>query len=132
MLFSLNVLNEQPRDRCRQRRLPCLKRQFNLDPRLVLTPIPGKFEHPIESVPELRERGGKILSLLRRLARYRNLLFSPKGIVQTHRARLHWAFSNAVEMGFTSRSRALTTTALYSNGTWLMMLPVLFAGGTLV
>ncbi len=56
----------------------------------------------------------------------------PKGIVQTHRARLHWAFSNAVEMGFTSESRALTTTALYSNGTWLMMLPVLFAGGTLV
>ncbi|MFC3613429.1 class I adenylate-forming enzyme family protein [Lutimaribacter marinistellae] len=56
----------------------------------------------------------------------------PKGIVQTHRARLHWAFSNAVEMGFTSTSRALTTTALYSNGTWLMMLPVLFAGGTLV
>ncbi|MCR9221466.1 MAG: AMP-binding protein [Alphaproteobacteria bacterium] len=56
----------------------------------------------------------------------------PKGIVQTHRARLHWAFSNAVEMGFGSDSRALTTTALYSNGTWLMMLPILFAGGTLV
>jgi len=56
----------------------------------------------------------------------------PKGIVQTHRARLHWAFSNAIEMGFTRRSRALTTTSLYSNGTWLMMLPVLFAGGTLV
>ena len=55
----------------------------------------------------------------------------PKGIVQTHRARLHWAFSNAVEMGFNSDSRALTTTPLYSNGTWLMMLPVLFAGGTL-
>jgi len=55
----------------------------------------------------------------------------PKGIVQTHRARQHWAFSNAVEMGFSSDSRALTTTALYSNGTWLMMLPVLFAGGTL-
>lgn len=56
----------------------------------------------------------------------------PKGIVQTHRARLHWAFSNAIEMGFTRRARALTTTSLYSNGTWLMMLPVLFAGGTLV
>jgi acyl-CoA synthetase (AMP-forming)/AMP-acid ligase II len=56
----------------------------------------------------------------------------PKGIVQTHRARQHWAFSNAVEMGFTSNSRAMTTTALYSNGTWLMVLPVLFAGGTLV
>ena len=55
----------------------------------------------------------------------------PKGILQTHRARLHWAFSNAIEMGFTSESRALTTTPLYSNGTWLMMLPVLFAGGTL-
>lgn len=56
----------------------------------------------------------------------------PKGIVQTHRARLHWAFSNAIEMGFTDASRALTTTSLYSNGTWLMMLPALFAGGTLV
>ncbi len=55
----------------------------------------------------------------------------PKGIVQTHRARQHWAFSNAIEMGFNSASRALTTTALYSNGTWLMMLPVLFTGGTL-
>jgi len=55
----------------------------------------------------------------------------PKGIVQTHRARLHWAFSNAIEMGFGSDSRALTTTPLYSNGTWLMMLPVLFTGGTL-
>lgn len=56
----------------------------------------------------------------------------PKGIVQTHRARTHWAISNGLEMGFTDRSRALTTTALYSNGTWLMMLPVLFAGGTCV
>jgi len=49
----------------------------------------------------------------------------PKGIVQTHRARLHWAFSNSIEMGFGGQSTALTTTALYSNGTWLMMLPVL-------
>jgi acyl-CoA synthetase (AMP-forming)/AMP-acid ligase II len=56
----------------------------------------------------------------------------PKGIVQTHRARLHWAFSNAIELGFSDCSRALTTTSLYSNGTWLMMLPALFCGGTLV
>ena len=56
----------------------------------------------------------------------------PKGILQTHGARLHWAFSNAIEMGFTRRSRALTTTALYSNGTWLVMLPALFVGGTVV
>lgn len=56
---------------------------------------------------------------------------TPKGIVQTHRARQHWSWSNAIEMGFGSSSRALTTTALYSNGTWLMVLPVLFTGGTL-
>ena len=56
----------------------------------------------------------------------------PKGIVQTHRARTHWAFSNAIELGITEHSRALTTTALYSNGTWLVMLPVLFTGGTCV
>ncbi len=55
----------------------------------------------------------------------------PKGIVQTHRARSHWATSNAIEMSFNSFSRALTTTALYSNGTWLMMLPTIFVGGTL-
>ena len=56
----------------------------------------------------------------------------PKGILQSHRARVHWAVSNAIEMGFGSPSRALTTTSLYSNGTWLMMLPVLFSGGTCV
>lgn len=67
-----------------------------------------------------------------------NLIYSsgttglPKGIVQTHRARQHWSYSNAVELRFHSEARALTTTALYSNGTWLMVLPVLFAGGTLV
>ncbi len=54
----------------------------------------------------------------------------PKGIAQSHRARSHWAISNSIEMGFTDKSRALTTTSLYSNGTWLMMLPVLFSGGT--
>jgi acyl-CoA synthetase (AMP-forming)/AMP-acid ligase II len=56
----------------------------------------------------------------------------PKGIVQSHRARVHWAVSNSIEMGFSDRSRALTTTSLYSNGTWLMMLPTLFSGGTCV
>ncbi|RYX92915.1 MAG: AMP-dependent synthetase [Comamonadaceae bacterium] len=56
----------------------------------------------------------------------------PKGIVQSHRARTHWAVSNAFEMRIGEHSRALTTTSLYSNGTWLMMLPVLFSGGTCV
>ena len=56
----------------------------------------------------------------------------PKGIVQTHRVRTHWAMFNAIEQGFNEHSRALTTTALYSNGTWLMLLPALFVGGTCV
>ncbi|MEI7444948.1 MAG: AMP-binding protein [Burkholderiales bacterium] len=56
----------------------------------------------------------------------------PKGIVQTHRARQHWAWSNALELGVRDSSRGLTTTSLYSNGTWLTMLPVLWCGGTLV
>ena len=56
----------------------------------------------------------------------------PKGIAQSHRARSHFAISNSIEMGFADRSRVLTTTSLYSNGTWLMMLPALFCGGTCV
>jgi len=55
----------------------------------------------------------------------------PKGIVQTHRARLHWAFSNAIDMRFHANAKGLTSTALYSNGTWLAMLPTLFVGATL-
>jgi acyl-CoA synthetase (AMP-forming)/AMP-acid ligase II len=35
-------------------------------------------------------------------------------------------------MRFHVNCRAMTTTALYSNGTWLMVLPALFAGGTVV
>jgi acyl-CoA synthetase (AMP-forming)/AMP-acid ligase II len=56
----------------------------------------------------------------------------PKGIVQTHRARQHWSYSNAVEMRFDDRAIALVTTSLYSNGTWFMVLPPLFAGATIV
>jgi long-chain acyl-CoA synthetase len=55
----------------------------------------------------------------------------PKGVVQSHRARHHFAYSNTIEMGFTAQSRVLTTTSLYSNGTWLMLMPMLFTGGTL-
>jgi acyl-CoA synthetase (AMP-forming)/AMP-acid ligase II len=56
----------------------------------------------------------------------------PKGIVQTHRARQHWSYSNAIEMRFDDRSIALVTTSLYANGTWFMVLPPLFAGATIV
>jgi len=56
----------------------------------------------------------------------------PKGIVQSHRARFHWSWSNALEMGFRSDSISLVTTALYSNGTMFMVLPPLFVGGTII
>ena len=55
----------------------------------------------------------------------------PKGIVQTHGAKLHFAVSNAIDLGITDEARTLTTTALYSNGTWIVLLPTLIAGGTL-
>lgn len=56
----------------------------------------------------------------------------PKGIVQTHRARQHWSYSNALELRFDHRSVALATTSLYSNGTWFMLLPPMFVGATVV
>jgi acyl-CoA synthetase (AMP-forming)/AMP-acid ligase II len=56
----------------------------------------------------------------------------PKGIVQAHRARSHFAWAIALELGMTSDTVALATTALYSNGTQFMVLPPLLAGGTIV
>jgi acyl-CoA synthetase (AMP-forming)/AMP-acid ligase II len=56
----------------------------------------------------------------------------PKGIVQTHRARQHWSYSNALELRMDHRSVALATTSLYSNGTWFMLLPPMFVGATMV
>ena len=56
----------------------------------------------------------------------------PKGIVQTHKARLHWSYSNALEMRFTRNAIALATTSLYSTGTWFMLLPPLLVGATIV
>jgi long-chain acyl-CoA synthetase len=112
-----------------------------LRPRLgaVQTWIAHGFEqedwHPLAAV--LRDGSADVPDVRHALTDAFNIIYSsgttglPKGIVQTHRARLHWAFSNAVEMGFGSDCRALVTTPLYSNGTWLMMLPALFAGGTL-
>lgn len=56
----------------------------------------------------------------------------PKGIAQTHRARQHWSYSNALELRMDDTTIALATTSLYSNGTWFMVLPPLFVGGTVV
>lgn len=57
---------------------------------------------------------------------------TPKGIVQSHRARQHWSYSNALELRMDHSTVALATTSLYSNGTWFMLLPPLFVGGTVV
>jgi acyl-CoA synthetase (AMP-forming)/AMP-acid ligase II len=56
----------------------------------------------------------------------------PKGIVQSHAARTHFAWSNALELGMGGDTVALVTTALYSNGTMFMVLPPLLVGGTVV
>jgi acyl-CoA synthetase (AMP-forming)/AMP-acid ligase II len=72
------------------------------------------------------------------LADHFNIIYSsgttgaPKGIVQTHRARQHWSYSNALELRFDRNSVALATTSLYSNGTWFMLLPPLFVGARVV
>ena len=56
----------------------------------------------------------------------------PKGIVYSHRARLHLGIDYAVHMHIDSGSTCVATTPLYSNGTSIMMFPALFSGGTLV
>ncbi len=56
----------------------------------------------------------------------------PKGIVHSHRARLHWSYSNAIELGMDDRSIALATTSLYSNGTWFMLLSPMFLGASMI
>ncbi len=54
----------------------------------------------------------------------------PKGIVHTHYARNMFAMILAINYRIHSGSRTLLTTPLYSNGTWMTMLPTLWAGGT--
>jgi len=52
----------------------------------------------------------------------------PKGIFHTHHNRLVFALF-ALEMRMDSSTVSIATTALYTNGTWLMLIPPLFAGG---
>ncbi|MCX7560627.1 AMP-binding protein [Sulfitobacter sp. F26204] len=54
----------------------------------------------------------------------------PKGVVHSQRARSFFAISNAVEMGFGPHSRTAISTALYTAASWIMLVPTLFAGGT--
>lgn len=56
----------------------------------------------------------------------------PKGIVHTHNARSLYGKVFAEEYGIGRDSVTLLTTALYSNASWMLLLPTLFAGATLV
>ncbi len=67
-----------------------------------------------------------------------NLIYSsgttgtPKGIAHTHYARQQSAYILAIEFRFDLNSIAVVTTPLFANGTWIMMLPSLTIGSTLV
>lgn len=56
----------------------------------------------------------------------------PKGIVHTHYARTFFGIGLAVEFRINSGSRPLITTPLFANGTWMILLPTIVSGGTLV
>ena len=55
----------------------------------------------------------------------------PKGIFHTHHNRLCFCLT-AIDFRIDSSSVSVATTALYTNGTWVMLLPTLFVGGTVV
>jgi acyl-CoA synthetase (AMP-forming)/AMP-acid ligase II len=56
----------------------------------------------------------------------------PKGVVYSHRARLHFGFAYAMHMHIDTATVGIGTTPLWSNGTSIIMYPTLFSGGTLV
>ncbi len=56
----------------------------------------------------------------------------PKGIVHTHRCRLHWAADLAVALRYRSDCVTLCSLGLFSNITWVAMLCTVYVGGTLV
>ena len=56
----------------------------------------------------------------------------PKGIVHTHAARYNFASARITDFRIERRSVALVTTPLYHNGSFMLLLPSLLAGATLV
>jgi len=54
----------------------------------------------------------------------------PKGIVHDHRARFLTALVLAAELRIDSSAITLLTTPLFSNATWVMLLPTVIMGGT--
>lgn len=56
----------------------------------------------------------------------------PKGIVHSHRCRLHWARDLAVALRYHGDAVTLCSLGLYSNISWVAMLSTILVGGTLV
>ena len=56
----------------------------------------------------------------------------PKGVIQSHRARQFWALTFSAGLNIDYSSIILCTTPIYSNATWLLLLPWLLTGGTVV
>jgi long-chain acyl-CoA synthetase len=56
----------------------------------------------------------------------------PKGIVHTHQARVYLALTCGLEFRVHNEAVSLVSTPIYANGTQLIYLPTIMAGGTLV
>lgn len=56
----------------------------------------------------------------------------PKGMEHSHWARLLYPLALGPLMHIDDASRTILTTPMYHNGTWVTMLPTLYAGGTVV
>jgi acyl-CoA synthetase (AMP-forming)/AMP-acid ligase II len=57
---------------------------------------------------------------------------NPKGIVHTHRSRMHWAVDLALVLRYRSDCVTLCSLGLFSNITWVAMLCTVLVGGTMV
>lgn len=55
----------------------------------------------------------------------------PKGILHDHGARIMHAIGLAAEFGIDERAVTLLATPLHTNGTWMMALPTIAAGGAI-
>ena len=56
----------------------------------------------------------------------------PKGIVHSHRCRMHWAYDAGLALRYHSGCVTLCSLGLFSNITWVAMLSTIVVGGTLV
>lgn len=120
-----------------------LGRLVNISERLLMRPIGVAASHSLASLPEgwltmdavsdgqaktLPEVDIDPLSLI-------NIIYSsgttgtPKGIAHTHQGRRDWACDSAIALRYHGGARTLLTIGLYSNISWISMLPTLLAGG---